>query len=250
MSGREARRSRQAKATADRHYYKFISYYVRATHKEIYDEAEALFRQAKADNPGVKDLVKTATYLRRVHPHATIPRYYTSRNLKPKQGCTKKMVLNIPLIPIQATGSLASVESPPPEIAESTPLSTPSELTESTPPELAESTPLSTLPEHTETTQVSTSPQLLLPTEIYEGLLMELRSDPELESILNDFSIDSVNDFPIDSVNDFPIDSVNDFPIDSVNDFPIDSVLNNDMVCQDEITPLELELQTMLDKTQ
>ena len=231
------RRSRQAQTTADRHFYKFISYYVRATHNEIYEEALALFRQAEADNPGVKDLVKTATYLRRVHPHATIPRYYNNRNLKskqePKLNNPKHMVLNIPLMSIQPPPEIMSIQ-PPPEIGKSIP----SEPAESTPPQLAEST----LPEHTETTQVSTSPQLLLPTGIYEDLLKELQSDPELATILNDF--------PIDSVNDFPIDSVNDFPSASVNDFQIDSVLDNDVVWQDEISPLELEVQTMFDKTQ
>ena len=239
------RRSRQAQTTADRHFYKFISYYVRATHNEIYEEALALFTQAKVENPGVKDLVKTATYLRRAHPHARIPRYYNNRNLKSKQepnlNNPKHMVLNIPLISIQPTRSFPSAELPPPEIAKSIP----SEPAESTPPQLAEST----LPEHTETTQVSTSPQLLLPTGIYEDLLKELQTDPELTRILNDFPIDSVNEKELQSDPELTR-ILNDFPIDSVNDFSTDSVLDNDMVWQDEISPLELEVQTMFDKTQ
>ena len=226
------RRSRQAQATADKYFYKFISRYVEATHNELYKEALALFEQAKTDNPGVKDLVKTVTYLRKVHPEANIPRYYIRRNLKSKRepnlDNSKHMVLNIPLISVKPTCPSPAAPLPPPEIA----MSTPPQLTETVqlplptaaelpPPEIGMSTP----PQLTETVQ------LPLPMGTYNDLLNELQSDPELANILNDF----------------PFDSMNASANDSVNEFTNDNVLDTDMIFwQDETSPLELEVQTML----
>ena len=235
----EKRRSRQAQRTAERHYFKFIASYVKSAHKEIYDEAQTMYTHAKAENPGVKDLTKTAYYIRRVHPDAAVPRYYINRKLKsstPTQEC-RRMVLNIQLMSPQTRGSLlpatatlplleAESTSQPPE-AESTPLppeaeSTPLPESTSQQPE-AESTPL---PESTSQPPEAESTPLLLPLETYQSLLADLQKDPELERILNNFPFDHNMDGGEDSMDPFVV---------------------NDMLWPDEFTPLEVDVQTTFD---
>ena len=199
------RRSRQAKTTADRYFYKFISSYVETKYNDAYKEAIALLERAKAENPGVKDLVKTATFMREVHPEIVIPRYYLNRNLKQQRqqqhqpDChnLKEMVLHIPL------------ESYKP------PRSTPQTLEPVQPVEP---------PTDTQTVEPVLS---LLPDEAYQGLLKELQQDPDLSSILNDFSTDTTTPDVFDNM------------------------LNDDLIFwQDENSPLELELETLLNKTE
>ena len=262
------RRTRQAQTTADRYFYKFISCYVEAKHNEIYKEALALLKRARAENPGVKDLVKTATYMRNVHPEMAIPRYYLNRNLKqhqqqqPNLDNFKRMMLFIPLTSVKTKRSSTSAVLPSPETATSTPQS--AEAVQL--PETATSTPQSAeavqLPETATSTQPPPQPaediQLPLPTEIYEGLLKELQTDPELANILNNFPFDSMDASVNDSVNVLdtetsPLEQVQTDPelANILNNLPFDNTLDSEMVFwQDETSPLEREVQAMLDKTQ
>ena len=272
------RRSRQAQTTVDRYFYKFISCYVQAKYNEAYKEAVALLERARAENPGVKDLVKTATYMRDVHPQMGIPRYYLNRNLKhrqqqpqqPNPHNLKQMVLCIPLTsskaptttqtvePVQLAEAPTSTQSVEPVQLAEAPTSTqsvePVQLAEAPtstqsvePVQLAEA-PTSTqsvepvqLAEPPTSTQSAEAVHLPLSDEIYEGLLKELQADPDVANILDNFSMDSM-----DTTAD-----VLDPELSKIHDsFPFDNTFDDGMVFwEDGITPLEQEVETMLNKT-
>ena len=276
------RRSRQAQTTADRYFYKFISHYVQAKHNEVYKEALALLERARAENPGVKDMVKTATYMRDVHPKAGIPRYYLNRNLKhrqqpqqPNPHNLKQMVLCIPLTssktptstqsvePVQLAETPTSTQSVEPVQLAETPTSTqsvePVQLAETPtstqsvePVQLAE-TPTSTqsvqpvqLAEAPTSTQSAEAVHIPLSNEIYEGLIKELQADPDLLNILNNFSMDVLD------TETSPLDHVQTDPELSkiLDSLPFDNTFDDKMIFwEDEITPLEQEVETMLNKT-
>ena len=238
------RRSRQAQTTVDRYFYKFISCYVQAKYNEVYKEAVALLECARAENPGVKDLVKTATYMRDVHPQMGIPRYYLNRNLKhrqqqpqqPNPHNLKQMVLRIPLTSSKPPTSTQSVE--PVQLAEA-----PTSTQSVEPVQLAEP-PTST--------QSAEAIHLPLSDEIYEGLLKELQADPDLANILNNFSKDS-KDTTADVLDTetTPLDHVQTDPELSkiLDSLPFDNTFDDEMVFwENGITPLEQEVETMLNK--
>ena len=254
------RRSRQAQTTTDRYFYKFISCYVQAKYNETYKEAVALLERARAENPGVKDLVKTATYMRDVHPQMGIPRYYLNRNLKhrqqqpqqPNPHNLKQMVLRIPLTSSKAPTSTQSVE--PVQLAEA-----PTSTQSVEPVQLAEA-PTSTqsvepvqLAEAPTSTQPAEVVHLPLSHEIYEGLLKELQADPDLVNILNNFSNDSMDTTAdVLDTETTPLDRVQTDPELSkiLDSLPFDSTFDDEMVFwQDGISPLEQEVETMLNKT-
>ena len=204
------RRTRHAKTTADRYFYKFISSYIEAKHHDAYKEAITLLERAKTENPGVKDLVKTATFMREAYPEIAIPRYYLNRKLKhqqPDSNNLKEMVLNIPL---------ESYNKPP---------------TTQTVQSVEQHADKQPVEQHAETQAVHpVEPQTVEPAlppltdDVYMGLLQELQYDPDICSILNDFPMD----------------------IPTTPD-----VLNNDVIVyQDESSPLELELEALLNKTE
>ena len=192
------RRSRQAKTTTDRYFYKFISSYVETKYNDAYKEATALLERAKAENPGVKDLVKTATFMREVHPESVIPRYYLNRNLKQQRqqhqaDChnVKEMVLRIPLESYKPPTDTQTVE--PVQSVEPT---TDTQTVEPVQPV-----------EPTTDTQTVEPVLPPLPDEAYQGLLWEIQQDPDLSSILNDFSMDTTTPDVFDNVlnDDDPI---------------------------------------------
>ena len=212
-------RSRQAKMTADRYFYKFISSYVETKYKDVYKEAIALLERTKAENPGVKDLVKTATFMREVHPGLRIPRYYLNRDLKkqrqqqhqPHCHNLKEMVLHIPLESYKPPTSTPQTLEPLQRVEPSTDTQTVEPL------QLVEPST------DTQTVEPVLTP---LSDEVYQGLLKELQQDPDLSGILNDFPTDTTPDVS-------------------------DNLLNEDlMFWQDENSPLEMELETLLNKTE
>ena len=120
------RRSREVQKTAERLYYKFLTSYVEVKHNEIHKEALALFNKAKHENPCVKDLMKTVTYMERVHPDKPIPRHYMRRkqnhslSSQIQQG-TAQMVLTIPLMSntpptCSSQPEVITLPLPPPEV--------------------------------------------------------------------------------------------------------------------------------------
>ena len=278
MNPLEKRRTRQAMRTAERYHYKFIASYVQGKYREIYDEAQTMFTQAKVENPRVKDLTKTAFFLTRVHPDVVVPRYYNNRKLRDQSTTpqSKQMVLTIPLLSLpevtvqqETMNHGESTTSQPPEDSiqqetmnhgESTTSQPPEdsiqqetmnhgESTTSQPPEDSiqqetmnhgESTTLQP-PEdsiqqetmnHGESTTLQPSEDLMLPLqpEIYRSLFQDLMRDPDLQRILNDFSF-----------NDMDVGE----DIDGMNQH-----VQNDMLWQDDITPLEIDIQNTFEKLQ
>ena len=239
------RRSREVQKTAERLYYKFLASYVEVKHNEIHKEALALFNQAKQENPCVKDLMKTATYLKRVHPNKAIPRHYIRRKQKHSlssqiQQRTTQMVLTIPLLSTTQPTCSSQPEvttfppPPPPEVSTQPEVttfppppppevSTQPEVTTLQPPPLPE---VSIQPEVTTQPEVSTLP--VLSTEIYNDLLAELREDPELWRILNDFE-DNAMDVIVGEDNS------------------MDSLVADDIFGSEELTQLEKELEATFD---
>ena len=238
MNPLEKRRTRQAMRTAERHYYKFIASYVQGKYREIYDEAQTVFTQAKAENPRVKDLTKTAFYLRRVHPDVAVPRYYNNRKLKDQSTTpqSKQMVLTIPLLSLpevavqqETTNHGESTTSQPPEDPIQQETMNHGESTTSQPP--GDSIQQEIM-NHGESTTLQPSEDLMLPLqpEIYKSLFQDLMRDPDLQRILNDFSF-----------NDMDVGE----DIDGMNQH-----VQNDMLWQDDITPLELDIQNTFEKLQ
>ena len=258
MNPLEKRRTRQAMRTAERYHYKFIASYVQGKYREIYDEAQTMFTQAKVENPRVKDLTKTAFFLRRVHPDVVVPRYYNNRKLKDQSTTpqSKQMVLTIPLLSLpevtvqqETMNHGESTTSQPPEDSVQQETMNHGESTTSQPPEDSvqqetmnhgESTTLQP-PEdsiqqetmnHGESTTLQPSEDLMLPLqpEIYRSLFQDLMRDPDLQRILNDFSF-----------NDMDVGE----DIDGMNQH-----VQNDMLWQDDITPLEIDIQNTFEKLQ
>ena len=163
MSGREARRNQE------RLQYKFICMYFEHLHPELFRKAEDLYYEAKEKNPQVKDLTKTEHFMTSVTPSIPVPRYYNNRNLKRKNHTTQEvngpqMVLEIQL---QSPSTLLLTE----------PVPVPS--TVPVPPPLT-----STEPDSAPSRQ-----PLLIPENVYNDLLFDLQKDPQLQQILNDFTL-------------------------------------------------------------
>ena len=249
---KEKRRSRDAQRTVERLHYKFITMYVKGLHQDVYRQAEELHRHAKRENPRVKDLTKTTIFMNTVMPDKPIPRHYMSRrreHLIPQTPQTQpQMVLRIPLLPLPITlpevsTSLPEVSTSLPEVSTSLPEVSTSlpEVSTSLPevstslPEVSTSLPevSTSLPEvSTSLPEVSTSlpdasNTLLLSSDVYESLLNELRKDPDLWRILNEFP------FQDNATDDFTADEMNDFVASDMGDSFI----------ADDLTPLEIELE-------
>ena len=236
MNPLEKRRTRQAMRTAERYFYKFIASYVQGKYREIYDEAQTMFTQARVENPRVKDLTKTTFYLRRVHPDVVVPRYYNNRKLKDRSTTpqSKQMVLTIPLLSLpevavqqETMNHGESTTSQPPEDSIQQETMNHGESTTLQPPE--DSIQQETM-NHGESTTLQPSEDLMLPLqpEIYKSLFQDLMRDPDLQAILNDFSF-----------NDMDVGE----DIDGMNQH-----VQNDMLWQDDITPLEIDIQTTFEK--
>ena len=153
-----------------------------------------------------------------VMPDKPIPRHYMSRrreHLIPQTSQTQpQMVLRIPLLPLPIT--LPEVSTSLPEVSTSLP-----EVSTSL-PEVSTSLP-------------DASNTLLLSSDVYESLLNELRKDPDLWRILNEFP------FQDNATDDFTADEMNDFTVDEMNDFVASDM--GDSFIADDLTPLEIELE-------
>ena len=164
--------------------------YTQAVYGDIYQEAHQLYETIKQKNPTTKDLTKTIDFMQDVTPERTIPRYYYKRGSNP-QNLHKNnthMVLNIPLMEttriskamtrvtstddaLEERGMLASQSAPEQE-----------EMSASQPaPEQEEMVASQPAPEQEDT-------HLDISDHVYEDLLRELRQDPDLYSIFNNFN--------------------------------------------------------------
>ena len=137
MFKKDKNQSRDVQKTNERLYYKFISAYVEGKYSEVYEDAAHLYVQAKHDNPGVRDLTKTTTFIQEVYPGAPIPRYYVTRKARTPSPHTRpqpqpQFMLNIPLVP---SHELIRSAQPEPEVCTQSTPPEPEVCTQSTPPE-------------------------------------------------------------------------------------------------------------------
>ena len=186
---------REARQRQELYQMLFIAKYIEGVHRDVYTEAHEFYNKVKAVNPEVKNLTKTAEFMEKVTPDAVIPRYYAERRRRRSRLVQKdvqtEMVLEIQLLPQPEVST-----SPQPEV------STSPQPEVSTSPQPEVSTPLS--------------------PEVYEELLNDLKKDPDLWNILNDFPVED---------NTEGIDKV------VVEDMGTDMFLSNN------ITPLEQEVE-------
>ena len=267
MYKKDKTQSRDAQKTNERLYYKFITSYVEGRYHNIYEDAEQLYNQAKRENPNVRDLTKTDTFIREVYPGAPIPRYYITRKVKtsaPTQPQPQpQLVLNIPLLPARALArsSLLQTEvstqpsppgvctqSSPPPTEVSTQPSPPGVCTQSSPPPTEVSTQPSPPGVCTQSspppTEVSTQPSppgvctqsSPPPTEVSTQSLPPqslppLFLTPELyDEVLNELNRDPE---VLKYFNDLPIE-------DDMNDTVVEDM--GDMFFDNTSTPLDIEL--------
>ena len=218
MNTHEKRRLRDKKRTIEHLRNKFIAKYVEGMHGDIYVEAQELYEDVKRKNPGRKDLTKTIEFMNAVTPHRPIPAYYFVKQRKRSQKTREttrststttmpRMVLNIPLMPLVSTSSDVGEQPPsPPHISTSSDveeqppsphISTSSDVGEQppSPPHISTSSDVGEQPPSPP--HISTSsdvgeqtPQLEIPSGVYTQLLEDLRKDPDLWQILNDFNTD------------------------------------------------------------
>ena len=170
MAGREAHRNRE------RLEYKFITEYIKATNKDIYDEANSFYQMVKANNPRVSDLTKTVEFMVRAKPNQYIPRYYYNR--KGRKTTPTKQTERIMTTPLQTT------LVPPTEEPTQSPQPTPAveEPLQSAPP--AETSP----------GQLTEEPLPPLSEENFQELILELNRDPDLSTMFPNFDIPSGDD--------------------------------------------------------
>ena len=216
MSGRTKRSIREALQRQELYKCLFIAKYVEGVHRNVYAEAHEFYRKVKAVNPEVKNLTKTIEFMEKVTPHDVIPRYYTERRRRRSrlvdQDVQTEMVLNIQLLP-----------PPQPEV------STVPQPEVSTAPQPEVSTApqpeVSTAPQP----EVSTAPQpevsMPLSPEVYDGLLNDLRKDPDLWNMLNNFSTED--------------------NMEGIDNMVVED-MGTDMFVANNITPLEQEVESAL----
>ena len=239
MNTKDKRRSRDAERTTERLHYKFITTYVKALHGDVHREAEELFKQTKQENPGVKDLTKTKLFMNVTRPNEPVPRHYTSerrkhltrRHATQVQSCMPRtMVLNIPLMQTPSSPSLMQTPSSP---------SSPSLMQT---PSSPSSPSLMQTPSSPSLMQTPPNTPLLLSPDEYKDILDDLRRDPDLWQILNDFPLD---DFAAGDMNDFAAGDMNDLVAGDMNDLVAGDM--GDTFMGDDLTPLEIELEAVFD---
>ena len=186
------RKETRAKRMGQVRKARFISDYVMSKYNDIYTEAEQIFNFLSEKNPKKKDVRKTEEFLRMTTEYHSYNEYYsrlkcTTRNCTtPKTTPTNEnnMVLNITLMSREETSrkqhEIPSVDLPQAEIppvdlpqAEIPPVDLPQ----------AEIPPVD-LPQ-AEIPPVDL-PQAEIPNDMYEGLIEELRNDPDLKRIFDD----------------------------------------------------------------
>ena len=203
---------REAHRNSERLYYKFISRYFEGVHKEWFEEAHAFFNEVKQKYPTVKDVTKTEDFMSRVTPDLPIPYYYIKRPInRPKPP---QMQLQIQLMDAQELQGAVTQEEPvatvPACVSDSDvqdlfqqstlPACVPLDAQELQPAVTSEE-PVATVPACVPDGDVQDLPAAsmdvqdladdetlpILPNDVYEGLMSEIRKDPDLMKILDDF---------------------------------------------------------------
>ena len=182
---------REAIRNTERLYYKFICEYFEGTHNDLFNEARAFYNEVKEKYPHVKDVTKTQEFMSRVTPNVPIPHYYLKRPRANTQKSSPLMQLQIPLLKGEELQCIAKATTG---------------VSDSNVQELQASMDVQDVVDRTTaTTGVSDSnvQELqasidvqdvadcttlpLLSSDVYEALMNEIREDPDLTRILNDF---------------------------------------------------------------
>ena len=179
--------ARQKLSFKNRHD-RFISEYIKARHSSVYREAEGFFNQVLVENPERRDLTKTHEFLVATTAFKNHEQYYYRKKTQSKLNYN--MELKIPLLGQDTTTSVNVTEQPLviPDLSNSEqPLVIPDRSNSEQPlviSNLSNSEQPLVIPDRSNSEQ-----PLVIPDNIYQDLIKELSSDPELYSIFNDINI-------------------------------------------------------------
>ena len=170
---------------------RFISTYVQSVRPDLYNEAKTYYEELRLRYPGKRDMCKTSEFLRKTKGFDSFEEYYLERakqkrregqtterklNQTTRTGIVDNMVLNIPLMTNEATKDPSETgDHTRTGIVDNRGLNIPLMTNEATKD-----------PSETGDHELP----LVISDDIYEDLLAELRNDPDLYNILNDFDVD------------------------------------------------------------
>ena len=240
MGSKERKNTTRRLLTLTSKHDRFISTYLKAKHPDVYSEADELYTELNKLYPDKRDLRKTIEFLHITSGIKNINEYYYRNRVSKKtekNHITDNMLLEIPLLN-QNTLTNNQNESPmviPQEInvhTDESPTVIPQEINVHTdespmviPQEINVHTDESPTVIPQEINVHTDESPMVIPDKIYEDLLRELRKDPDLHAIFNDFDLSEEDQAIPETVPELE---------------NIDDILNID-----EQTPLEWELYTL-----
>ena len=225
MGSKERKNTTRRLLTLTSKHDRFISTYLKAKHPDVYSEADGLYTELNKLYPDKRDLRKTIEFLHITSGIKNINEYYYRNRVSKKtekNHITDNMLLEIPLLNQNSLTNNQN-ESPtviPQEInvhTDESPTVIPQEINVHT-----DESPM-VIPQEINV-HTDESP-MVIPDKIYEDLLLELRKDPDLHAIFNDFDLSEEDQAIPETVPELE---------------NIDDILNID-----EQTPLEWELYTL-----
>ena len=217
---------RRLLTSTDKHD-RFISTYVQMKHPDIYTEAECFYTHLDQIYPEKRDLRKTAEFLHDTQGVGSVyQHYYRNRCHKKKTNSPDNMMLKIqfldqnqiPMGMLQRKNAHASevpmvtdISSTVPDVHADEPSSIPDVHTDesSTVPDVHADEPSSIPDVHTDESSsipdvhadepssipdVHADEPLCIPDNVYQDLLRELRKDPDLKAIFNEFESSEEDD--------------------------------------------------------
>ena len=205
MDRKTKKKTAQQVLNAKSRHARFITEYVLRKQPRIYEEANMFYNQLKAIHPNKRDLTRTHEFLVETTNYADYRDFYNRKKVKHR----KQRVTTTTTTTTQVDNMQLNIDLLTPQV-------------------VAENT-------HT--------PLRPIPDGLYQQLLAELRTDPELDTILNDMIDPKADD--LDQRTDPELDTIlNDMIDPEADDLDQDSeqdAMPNDL----EQTPLEKELQDM-----
>ena len=182
MDRKAQKRASQHSLVLKNRHAKFISEYVKRKFPDIYTEADSYYNQLDTANPNKRDLTKTHQFLVDTTSYTDHNHYYRrekTKTVRQEHSTTTtttittindSMVLRVPMLTqneVQATKDTTKT-----------------------------SQTSSLMPDKT------SEGSLLIPNDVYEELIGALRADPDLQRILDDFTIpDDVPDLCTDTMD-------------------------------------------------
>ena len=159
-----ARKTLSVRAKHDR----FITSYLQVKYPKEYEEAQQYYQQLNVQYPKKRDLTKTTEFLYLATGHRTFVQYYRQRihakktkKISEKTDIVDNMVLQIPLMNSNDMDTVVLEEK-------------------------ADESDMNTV-----VLEEKADESLVIPDDIYDNLIRELRNDPELYTIFNDMNVDT-----------------------------------------------------------